>query len=157
MIDPSTRIAPTTDHHRRPIEFLHRDRRAHQSARSRSGHRELLHRIARCSASDPDVILVGEMRDSNHSTACLPPKPATLCFPPCTLSTLRKRFSASSLSFRAGAEANPVAIGRHAESRRLAAPGAPPMTRARACRRIMIALANSSRLHHQRRQDAFDS
>ena len=47
-----------------PIEFLHRDKKSHrQPARGRGRHQSVRRRAALALRQDPDVILVGEMRD----------------------------------------------------------------------------------------------
>jgi Tfp pilus assembly protein, pilus retraction ATPase PilT len=83
-----------------PIEFLHRDKRSFINQREVEVDTANFSTALRAALrQDPDVILVGEMRDlETISTPCWPRKPATSYFQRCTPWMQPKRFSASSRS-----------------------------------------------------------
>jgi Tfp pilus assembly ATPase PilU len=85
-----------------PIEFLHRDKRSainqREVGQDTGSFTSALRRILR---QDPDVILIGEMRDEETvHTALSPRRPATSCSPPSTPWTPRRPSTASSTSSR---------------------------------------------------------
>ena len=73
-----------------PVEFLHKDKLSiinqREVGEDTGSFQKRLRRVLR---QDPDVILVGEMRDEETVRTALsaPPRPATSCSPPCTPST----------------------------------------------------------------------
>ena len=76
-----------------PIEFVH----AHaagpgQPARGRRPHRSFARALRAALREDPDVILVGEMRDAGDRSRSRwrPPAPATSCSPRCTRTARRR-------------------------------------------------------------------
>ena len=81
-----------------PIEYLHRDKKGFINQREIEVDTASFSTALRAALrQDPDVILVGEMRDlETISTALLAAETGHLVFRPCTLWTRRKRFSASS-------------------------------------------------------------
>jgi twitching motility protein PilT len=85
-----------------PIEFMHRNKKAYVNQREVG---EDTHSFAaalkRVLRQDPDVILVGEMRDLETISPPSPrQRPDTWCSPPCTPPVALPRSTASSTSFR---------------------------------------------------------
>ena len=87
-----------------PIEYMHRDKRSIINQREVGDDTNSFGRaLRRVLRQDPDVILVGEMRDEETvRTACPPPRPATSCCPPSTPWTPPRPSTASSTSSREG-------------------------------------------------------
>ena len=134
----STTLAAMIDHMNRtmqkhivtiedPIEFLHPDRRSiinqREVGQDTASFKRALRRVLR---QDPDVILVGEMRDEETVQTALSarPRPATSCSPRSTPWTRRSRSTASSTSSRRISSAGAGDDRRHAEGDRLPAPRA---------------------------------
>src|SRR5712691_11066862 len=84
-----------------PIEFLHRDKQAFVTQREVDvDTRSFAEALRGALRQDPDVILVGEMRDlETIETALTAPKRATWCFRLCTRWMRQKRSRASSRPF----------------------------------------------------------
>ena len=85
-----------------PIEYLHRDKRSIINQREVGQDTESFARaMRRVLRQDPDVILIGEMRDEETvRTALSPPRPATSCSPRSTRWTRPRRSTGSSTSSR---------------------------------------------------------
>ena len=81
-----------------PIEFLHRDNRSIINQREVAvDTRSFAHALRSALRQDPDVILVGEMRDfETIETRCSRRKPATSCSRRSTRSMRPRRSTASS-------------------------------------------------------------
>jgi twitching motility protein PilT len=85
-----------------PIEFMHRNKKAFINQREvGEDTRSFASALKRVLRQDPDVILVGEMRDRRRSRPrSLRRKPATWCLQPCTPPADPRRSIASSTSSR---------------------------------------------------------
>jgi len=107
-----------------PIEFLVRTSVHRQPARGRRRHDELRPGAQSALRQDPDVILVGEMRDSETiETALTAAETATWCSPRCTLWTRPRPSPASSPPSAHQQKQVRLQLDRAAR-RGLAAPGA---------------------------------
>ena len=85
-----------------PIEILHQDKKAIVLQREvRQDTADFTVALRAAMRQDPDVILVGEMRDvETVRRPCPPPRPVTSSCPRCTRSTRPRRSTASSTSSR---------------------------------------------------------
>ena len=85
-----------------PIEYLYRDRKSAIDQREVGMDTDSFEsRLRRVMRQDPDVILIGEMRDETTvRTALRRPRLVTLCFPRCIPWTRRRRSTGSWTSSR---------------------------------------------------------